>query len=557
MNHLNDDPSARGDLGDPDPHPADADLDNALFGPPYIYIAPDNTAVAAVHQRPTDTGDRPPHAVSTVGTLHPAACGIDIDPSDTGAPPEAGYAFGDALVSWFERLGLPWLRRSSGRPGHLHLIALVPTALRPELRTISAQLARHHAISATVRATLRLTTAPHRLGLPSPIIDGTLQARDLPARERTRPPSNARPRPRRPASGLQRTGSRSESEYGDALAQVRAGWSTEQAWGAANRPGTKAADIGRRAWQRWFWAPAQTIVDAEAGLPEDVAWHRFTQASPAQASYLGNKRWRTERWLPALDEARTERPRRHRVGTPPRTHSAGHSPYCQIATTRRVLRITASLRMREAAARSISVKPVTLYAALDAIATAIATRSGSLSIRAWAEKALLDPKSVRRARDTAEKLGLIHRSHAYRGGADDCDSWQLTEHLEKLTSHLLAQRSPTTLYTPYSLQHGAANYDRLRRTHRVEQVRWRAIWASSGQTQPQPADFNHCPPQTGSTIQRPRRPKSSTTSTPRRAKIGYPERKAPFLCLPTDTDTIRHSRRDYFREREVHLARGP
>lgn len=93
------------------------------------------------------------------------------------------------------------------------------------------------------------------------------------------------------------------------------------------------------------------------------------------------------------------------------------------------------------------MKPSTLYAALDAIATAIVTRSGSLSVRTWAERSLLDPKSVRRARDTAEQLGLIHRTHSYHGGPNDCDSWQLTKRLADLSARLPTQ-SPTILYTP-------------------------------------------------------------------------------------------------------------
>lgn len=452
-------------------------LDKALFGPPYIHIAADNSPVAVTHRRPGHTSDHPDAAVSTVGTLHPAACGIDVDPIDTGATPESGHAFSDAIVSWCERLGLPWLRRSSGRPGHIHLIAIVPPALRPELRTLSAHLARHHAVSATVRTTLRLTSAPHRLGLPSPITDGTLQTRDLPTRpiqrDRARTPARAR-RPR-PAPRSPQARSRSEGEYGDALAHARANWTTEQAWHAANLPGSKAADIGRRAWQRWFWAPAQTIVDAERNLPEHTAWRRFTQASPAQGGHLGYVRWRTERWLPALDEARLDRPRRQRVHTSPRAPTSSHGQcrqHHQISVVRRTLRITASLHLR---GTQSGVKPATLHATLDALATAIVTRSGSLSIRSWAEKALLDPKSIRRARDTADHLGLIHRTHAYQGGPDDCDSWQLTEHLNNLIARHAGQ-SPTIPYTPHAICFGTANYQRLRRTHRQEQQLWRALW---------------------------------------------------------------------------------
>ncbi len=477
MYSLTDELCGHEDLSSTAQDPALAELDNTLFGPPYIYIAADNTAVAAVHERRAHAGDRPVNAVSIVGTLHPAACGIDIDPSDTGAPPEAGHAFGDALVSWCERLGFPWLRRSSGRPGHLHLIALVPPELRQELRNLCAQLARHHAISATVRSTLRLTAAPHRLGFASPIIDGTLEARDLPAPTRNRPRLCARSRPHLLPSRSPHARSRSEGEYGDALGRARALWTTDQAWRAANRPGSKAAEIGKQAWQRWFWAPAQTIVDAERGLLEDVAWRHFTEASPVQARYLGNTRWRTERWLPALEEARTDRPRRRRTSPTQQQSPAGPSSdqRNKIALTRRLLRITASLHLLRSPATQASVKPATLYAALDAIATAIVTRSGSMSVRSWAERSLLDPKSVRRARDTAELFGLIHRTHSYHGGPNDCDSWQLTKRLADLLSRLLTQ-SPTILYTPHTLSLGSANYQRLRRTHLDEQTLWRSAW---------------------------------------------------------------------------------
>ncbi|SFJ40582.1 hypothetical protein SAMN04489731_12095 [Amycolatopsis regifaucium] len=459
--------------------PATADLDTALFGPPYIYIAADNTAVAAVQQHPAHVSDVPPNAVTTVGTLHPAACGIDVDPGDNGAPAEAGHAFGDALVSWCERLGLPWLRRSSGRPGHLHLIALVPAQLRHELRTLCTQLARHHAISATVRSTLRLITAPHRLGLPCPIIDGTLNARDLPTPAQSRHRRAYRSRSRRFRARSPHTASRSESEYGDALARARAGWSTDQVWRAANRAGTAAADIGKQAWQRWIWAPARTIVDAEQHLPEETAWQQFIQASPVQARHLGRSRWLTERWLPAIDEARTHRPRRRTTRTQQRsqTASAMYDQGSQIAQTRRLLRITASLHLQRSPATQISIKPSTLYAALDALAAAIVTRSGSLSIRSWAERSFLDPKSVRRARDAAEQFGLIQRTHRYCGGPSDCDSWQLTKALNDLLSRLRGQ-SPTILYTPHTPSFGAANYERLKRTHLREQNQWRLLWVS-------------------------------------------------------------------------------
>lgn len=545
MNDLRNEQPDHSSVDQPSRGLANADLDTALFCPPYIYLAADNTAVAGVHQHPALISDWPPDAVTTVGTLHPAACGIDVDPGDTGAPAEAGHAFGDALVSWFERLGLPWLRRSSGRPGHLHLIALVPAQLRHDLRTLCAQLARHHAISATARTTLRLITAPHRLGLPCPIIDGTLEARDLPAPAQNRHRPAHRSRPRRFRAGSPHTASRSESEYGDALARARAGWSTDQAWLAANRTGTKAADIGKQAWQRWIWAPARTIVDAEQHLPEDTAWQQFIQASPVQARHLGRSRWLTERWLPAIDEARTHRPRRRRT-TRTQQHSqtapAGNDHGSQIALTRRLLRITASLHLQRSPITRVSIKSSTLYAALDALAVAIVTRSGSLSIRSWAERSLLDPKSVRRARDTAEQFGLIQRVHRYRGGPNDCDSWQLTKSLNELLSGLRGQ-SPTILYTPHTPSFGAANYERLRRTHLLEQNQWRLLWATR---------TDHNAPTSGQISSTTTRPPFEHRHMP--LKSNTPRKAAGTKIAGTQVSSIINSKRERNYSRQI---RGP
>ncbi|WP_326957551.1 hypothetical protein [Amycolatopsis sp. NBC_01286] len=194
---------------------------------------------------------------------------------------------------------MPWLRRESGRPGHTHLIIKTPPCLREELQLVVRTVASRQNVSATVRSTLRLTSSPHRHGLPSPVLSCTLTTADVDTPVTSTTPHTARPaRPRRGANR-----SRSESEYGHALALARASHSTAHAWAFANLSGTKAREIGEKAWRRWFWAPATTIAAAERGLTEQQAWDLFHQASPAQAAHIGRDVWRRNRWLPALREA--------------------------------------------------------------------------------------------------------------------------------------------------------------------------------------------------------------------------------------------------------------
>ncbi len=458
-----------------------AELDAELFGPPFILIDTDNQAVsttttlATARQRIDEMAD----AVAIVGTLRPGVVGVDIDPDDTGAEPQAGQAVSDDLVSWCDRHGLPWYRRASGRPGHIHLITVVPSPLRGEFLNLSRFIGTHHAVSVTARSTLRLLTAAHRHRLPAPTLGGTLTTADLVSlpHARTAQPSSAAPRPRRPRCTRRAPPrhSRSEREFGDALARARAQWSTIDAWNAANTAGSKANELGQHAWRRWFWAPATTIVAAERGLTEDQAWKHFREASPMQADRVGRQRWRAERWLPALEEARRERPRRrrvHRSSRPPdligRPARASDLQYCIEAV--RVTLLDAASESADARGRLPGgVQFTTLLAALHALVEPIALDHGSIAVRAWAERARLDPKTIRRARDAAEKLGLIRRSHSYRGGPHDSDAWTLTEELQAIADRHLRERSPT----PYTPVHGSADPERLLRQHRDERRRWR------------------------------------------------------------------------------------
>lgn len=274
-------------------------------------------------------------------------------------------------------------------------------------------------------------------------------------------PRTTRPARRRCTSGA----SRSEGEYGHALALGRAGHTTADAWKFANLAGTKARAIGQQAWRRWFWAPATTIAAAEARLTEQQAWDLFRQASPMQAAHVGRDAWRRNRWLPALREAAESRPRRRRLG--PRQagdHQNEPSPR-QLRHVRAVLQAVVDRHLARGSAAAMrtgtiaGVRVASLRAALDAFAHAVLARQGSISIRHWAERAGLDPKTVRRTRDAALKLGILKRIHHYKGGETDCDAFILTE--SAAIAHNTELTSPT-LYTP---SRGQADPLRLRSQH--------------------------------------------------------------------------------------------
>jgi hypothetical protein len=438
-------------------------LDQALFGAPFIVIDADNHSHTITHRLEDavtilNTDDA---ARAIVGTLRQPLLAIDIDPEDTGADADAGEVAAEQLLLWADRYGLPWLRRASGRPGHTHLIIKTPPCLREELQCVVRTVATRQNVSATVRSTLRLTSSPHRHELPSPILSCTLTTSDVPALGTSRAPRVIRPARRRGDANV----SRSEREYGHALALARAGHATAHAWAFANLAGTKAREIGRQAWRRWFWAPATTIAAAESGLAEQQAWDLFRRASPTQASHVGRDVWRRNRWLPALREAAESRPRRRRLGPPQAGDHQNEPSPRQLRHIRAVLKAAVDRQLTRGASTAArtgtiaGVRISSLRAALDAFAHAVLTTRGSISIRHWAERANLDPKTVRRARDTALKLGILKRVHQYTGGETDCDAFILAENAA--ANHNTESTSPT----PYTPSLGQADPLRLRSQH--------------------------------------------------------------------------------------------
>ncbi|WP_432854893.1 hypothetical protein ACQPXB_21150 [Amycolatopsis sp. CA-161197] len=441
-------------------------VDRLLFEPPFILIGGDNDAryVTASLSQALTLLIRTRDFVSVVGTLRRPWTAVDIDPADTGQEAEAGVAIADDLTSWADRMGLPWLQRASGRPGHFHVIIKTPNGSEQFLREVATRVSHHHGVSVTVRRTLRLTCAPHRHGLPSPVLAKTLIPTDLPAPRRD---LNRRGGARTFRQKRANAGSRSEREFGDALALARAGVTTAAAWVCADRNGSKARQIGQRAWRRWFWAPATTIVAAEQGVSESIAWRTFTDASPAQARHLGLDSWRRLRWRPALDAAVQDRPRRRRVSRAPAREASECSGVPSAGFDAVRLALERALTRLETA--TLGVRPHSMRAALETLAEAIAYRHGSISVRAWAERSHLDPKTVRRSRDAAERLGLIRRKHSYRGGPSDCDAWDLGEQLR--TTMRYPQASSSTPYTP---TRGRANRRRLQLCHARERSTWNA-----------------------------------------------------------------------------------
>lgn len=438
-------------------------LDQALFGAPFIVIDADNHAHTITHRLDDaasilNTDDA---ARAIVGTLRQPLLAIDIDPEDTGVGADAGEVVAEQLILWADHYGLPWLRRASGRPGHTHLVIRTPPCLREELQYVVRTIATRQNVSATVRSTLRLTSSPHRHGLPSPILSCTLTTSDVPELGTSRAPRVIRPARRRGASNV----SRSEREYGHALALARAGHTTAHAWAFANLAGTKAREIGQNAWRRWFWAPATTIAAAESVLAEQQAWDLFRQASPTQAAHVGRDLWRRNRWLPALREAAENRPRRRRLGPPQADDHQDEPSPRQLRHIRAVLKAAVDGQLARGASTAVrtgtiaGVRISSLRAVLDAFAHAVLTTRGSISIRHWAERATLDPKTVRRARDAALKLGILKRVHQYTGGDTDCDAFILTE--DAAANHNTELTSPT----PYTPSFGQADLLRLRSQH--------------------------------------------------------------------------------------------
>lgn len=462
--------------------------DQALFTAPFVLIAADNESPQRVSKQ-AEAHAAMTAGMAVAGQLHPAALAADVDPEDASADPEAGDAAAEDLVRWAEDHGLAWVVRASGRAGGRHVLVVTPSrsvaaALTPDWTRVCRWVAEQHQVPASPRRTLRLLSAPHRLGLASPVLAATLDVEDLPAPQAL--PQDAVPKTssgrqvRRPQRAARRaspsSNDRSRVEYGMALAHARAGWTARQAWHAIAEPGTKAAEQGVRNWRRWVWAPATTVVAAERGERADEAWGRFEHASPRRARALGRDGWQATYWDPAVIEAHRDRPRRHRTGS---GRGPSEAQQQEISLVQNGLRSAAEAALAESGRRPQFRRSV--LAALDALAPVLVLRDGSISERAWCESACLARETLRRALAWLVEHDILQRTRTYTGGADDSAAWQPTGHTQSILDSSRETEATRGVH-PTPRAYGQADPRRLARTHARQRQEWALRCSVSART---------------------------------------------------------------------------
>jgi hypothetical protein len=156
-------------------------LDNALFTAPFLLLDAANNRVghATTPAHAHAMMEQRCQAVAIVGTLIDGVWAVDIDPADADADPILGDVATELLIAWAEQWHLHWLLRESGRPGGRHVIVRVPQMQLDQLRARACEIATQLGVPMTVRKALRLLRSPHRLGLPAPLIGGTLTTEHL------------------------------------------------------------------------------------------------------------------------------------------------------------------------------------------------------------------------------------------------------------------------------------------------------------------------------------------------------------------------------------------
>lgn len=394
-------------------------------------------------------------AATIGGRLADGVYGADIDADD----PVLGDAAAEALVAWCVRQGLPYLVRDSGRPGGRHVIAVL-THTRVKAAAwakLCAEVADQLGVSVTDRTgqVLRLPTAPHRRGLPAPVLSCTITPAMVMDRPATRGPHRRSGRPRS-GSGAGSDVSRSEAEFGLTCALARAGYDAESAWREVQGRGGKSAERGRDWWVRFMWVVAVTIAAAEEGLDESAAWQRVRSVCPRI-----ERRWWAPVWARARAEAKLERPRRRRIGDTATT-DAGQLQQIEDIQAGFATAVDALTGVDPRRRRSVA-------AALHALSAALVTRGGSMSTRDLSVRSRLDLATVRRALATAIEHGLITRVHEYAGGATDCHAYALGP----ATTAVIPSPGTSSLTRGTPHPHGTACPQRLRRTYQRDRLRWR------------------------------------------------------------------------------------
>jgi hypothetical protein len=468
-------------------------LDATLFGGPWVLIDAHSVSVGTAPTYAAAMAELAEHddVTSVVGTLRGKWQVVDVDPDDKQAPAEAGDACAEDLRDWAEHAGLARVLRRSGRPGHHHVLIEVPDELYLEYQRLVRQARAHHGVGATPRRSVRVLSAPHRLGLPCPVVDVVVNAPvDEPAVLASPPTRTARGRRTQRASHSTHKAARrrrrehqadgvdrSPAEFGLALALARAGYATPAAWQAANTPGSVAADEGELWWRRWMWCKAVTWVAAEQQLGEDEAWARAQLACRAVARQLGRDAWRTQYWEPGVVEAGLDRPRRYRrdqaVGPAQPRPVAGVLD--QVAEQDEVTVIHTGMvqaaedyltRQGRRAQFRASVRAV-----LAPLAEVIVRRAGSISHRELAERSGRDTKTVRAALNAALTGGILYRAARYTEGAKDCDRWGVGPAAQGRIERL-RETSPTRCTPPPRPppEPGTCDPTRLTRQHRADRA---------------------------------------------------------------------------------------
>ncbi|GAB4590363.1 hypothetical protein [Nocardia sp. IFM 10818] len=450
-------------------------VDRVAFERQFVLIAADNSSPARVDSLDTARAAVATGLVSTAGgRLADGLLGCDIDADD----PIVGDACAESLIAWCDKHGLPYLLRESGRPGGRHVIAVATNAQVPvrEWARLCQKVSRRYRVVVQDRTgqVMRLTTAPHRIGLPAPVIACTLTPAAVVDAIRIHRRTFAHATHRPSASRIGRANivaagtdsSRSAREFGDVCAMVRHGWTPQRIWAEIAGQDGKAAQKGERWARRYMLMKAVTVVAAEEGADEADAWGRASRACP-EIRAKGRDWWRYW-WRRALKEANRDRPRRRRL---PGDRTGENSALSQELATE----LDAVRRGLRAAADTVLVaidprRRHSVHAALHALAYALVTRDGSMSDRTLAEWARIDTHTVRAVRRTAVDTGLLVITRSYGGGTKDCTAYGLGPAAQHAVAAARRISSPTTCTTPVPL--GSACPHRLRLRHTADRKRW-------------------------------------------------------------------------------------
>ncbi|MEV4124210.1 hypothetical protein [Nocardia sp. NPDC049707] len=407
-------------------------------------------------------------AASVAGRLVEGLLAADIDAED----PLVGDACAEALLAWCDKHRLPYMLRDSGRPGGRHIVAVITDHAVPhrEWAKLCRRLYRLYRVVVDDRTgkVLRLLTAPHRVGLASPVIACTITAgavMDAIARHIGKSAATTRRARRAARTSVVGDSSRSALEYGHACALARRGATAAQAWTDISASAGKASQLGKDWFHRYLWLPAVTTVAAENGLNEDTAWELAQQACPSVRA-RGRDFWRYW-WLRAQTEATIDRPRRYRIGDDPDADEAALTPEvaAELDAHRRGLRAAVDELTGIDPRRRHS-----LHAAVHAVAYAIVTRNGSIATRSISERARLARSTTLAALRTAVSRAVLTVTHHYAGGATDCDAYGLGPAALDLVSAARVVSQTTRCTTP--APHGSASLTSLQSTHRKARRLW-------------------------------------------------------------------------------------